>query len=116
MKIKPPKYKAGTENDGFRRIMCNDTPATPATPHTPAPWHVSRHATPDYAPQFGIYAGDGNGRGIAIVTSNEANANLIAAAPAMLAACTMLLTPGNGCYIKAVAMARAAIANAKGTP
>ena len=56
------------------------------TPHTPAPWHVSRHATPDYAPQFGIYAEDGNGRDLAIVTSNEANANLIAAAPAMLAA------------------------------
>jgi len=61
------------------------------TPHTPAPWHVSRHATPDYVPQFGIYAGDGNGRDIAIVTSNEANANLIAAAPSLLAALEILL-------------------------
>lgn len=56
--------------------------------HTPGPWNVSRHATPDYAPQFGIYAGE-SARDLATVTGDNAAADaaLIEAAPDLLAAC-----------------------------
>ncbi len=55
--------------------------------HTPGPWSVSKHATPDYAPQFGIYAGD-SPNDLAIVKGDnaEADAALIEAAPDLLAA------------------------------
>lgn len=55
--------------------------------HTPGPWNVSRHATPDYAPQFGIYAGE-SARDLATVTGDNAAADaaLIEAAPDLLAA------------------------------
>ena len=55
--------------------------------HTPGPWNVSRHATPDYAPQFGIYAGE-SARDLAIVKGDNAAADaaLIEAAPELLAA------------------------------
>ena len=80
------------------------------TPHTDKKWFVSSTGN-----HQGLVIDETDGRNVA-VTYDKADAPLIAAAPELLAACTMLLTPGNGCYIKAVAMARAAIANAKGTP
>ncbi len=54
--------------------------------HTPGPWSVSKHGTPDYAPQYGIYS-DGSGNDHAIVKGEaaEADARLIAAAPDLLA-------------------------------
>lgn len=45
---------------------------------TPGEWGISRHATPDYAPQFGVYA-DGASNDLAIVRG-EANTNFIALA------------------------------------
>ena len=59
------------------------------TQHTPGPWGVSRLATPDYAPEFGIFRDDrGGAPALARVMNenSEANAALIAAAPLMLAA------------------------------
>ena len=49
---------------------------------TPCPWAVSKHATPDYAPQYGVYAGDGSGADLAIVRGEnaEADAELIVCA------------------------------------
>ena len=49
---------------------------------------ISCNATPDYAPQFSIYAESGNGQDIAIVKGDNAerDAALFAAAPVMLAA------------------------------
>jgi hypothetical protein len=47
--------------------------------HTEGPWFISRHATPDYAPQFGVWSEE-DGKDHAIV-KGEANARLIAAAP-----------------------------------
>lgn len=53
--------------------------------HTPKDWSVCRHATPDYAPQYGIFAGDSQSD-LAIVRGNnaESNAHLIASAPDLL--------------------------------
>lgn len=84
--------------------------------HTPGPWNVSRHATPDYAPQFGIYAGE-SARDLATVTGDNAAADaaLIEAAPDLLAACEALLNcidPARDW--KEAKAARAAIAKAKG--
>ena len=61
--------------------------------HTPAPWGVSKHATPDYAPQYGIYAGDGSASDHVIVRGDNAQADaaLIAAAPDLLEALQELL-------------------------
>ena len=65
--------------------------------HTPGPWFVTRHATPDHSPQFGIYDEYGRGRDIATIygANAEADAALIAAAPALLAALVDLLTIAN---------------------
>ena len=54
--------------------------------HTPGPWSISKHATPEHSPQFGIYAESGSNRDHAIVTGENSNANakLIAAAPELL--------------------------------
>ncbi len=54
-------------------------------PHTPGPWAISKLASPDYAPQFAIYAADER-KALAIATNNnaQANARLIAAAPQLL--------------------------------
>jgi hypothetical protein len=54
------------------------------TQHTPGPWEISRHATPDYAPQYGVYTE--NNRHIATVRGDHAeeDARLIAAAPELL--------------------------------
>lgn len=57
------------------------------TTYTSGTWAISRHATPDYAPQYGIYANDASGWDIATVHGENAasNAVLIAAAPQLLA-------------------------------
>jgi len=54
-------------------------------PITYGTWEVSKDATPDYAPQFTIYAED-TGERVATVFQTPANARLIAAAPDMLRA------------------------------
>ena len=53
-----------------------------------APLWFSRHATPDYAPQYGVYIEGGDGSDIAIVKGDDAEnyAKLFAAAPALRAA------------------------------
>lgn len=56
------------------------------TKHTSGEWHVSKHGTPDYAPQFGIYADDGRDLAIVVGDNSKANAALIVSAPALLAA------------------------------
>ena len=55
--------------------------------HTERLWAVSKDATPDYAPQYTIYADYPDGRWgerVATVHGPEALAELIAAAPEML--------------------------------
>jgi hypothetical protein len=52
---------------------------------TPGEWIVSRLASPDYAPQFGIYSSE-NTNDFATVKGDEANAHAIAALPDLLAA------------------------------
>lgn len=55
------------------------------TTHTPGPWEVSKHGTPDYAPQFGVYAvGASNEHAIVKGPYAAADAALIEAAPDML--------------------------------
>lgn len=58
--------------------------------HTQGELRISKHATPEYAPQYGIYAGDGRGDDICIVKGEnaEADAKLFAAAPKLLEACS----------------------------
>ena len=51
--------------------------------HTPGPWSVSKLATPDYAPEFAIHAGDDD-LARTMNGDSEANARLIAAAPELL--------------------------------
>ena len=57
------------------------------TNHTPGPFDVYRDATPDYAPQFSIFA-EGAPMRLATVTGDnaEADAYLFAAAPDLLKA------------------------------
>jgi hypothetical protein len=83
------------------------------TTHTPGPWLVTKHGTPDYAPQFGIYA-EGEPRDLAIITgdNSKADADLMAAAPDLLAALEALLdSEGDD---NARELAGAAIAKAEG--
>ena len=96
------------------------------TTHTPGPWTVFIIASPD-GTSFRIHAGDTDIAHIPMAWNGEANAALIAAAPetarqrdALLAALAEML----GCFtrerftptqIAAVANARAAIADARGT-
>lgn len=56
--------------------------------YTLGPWEVSKSATPNYAPQYAIYAGPGPA--VAMGVDSEANARLIAAAPDMYLALAML--------------------------
>jgi len=44
--------------------------------HTPDPLYVSRFATPDYAPEFGLYRGDEQSP-LAIVRGDNAKANAL---------------------------------------
>jgi hypothetical protein len=55
------------------------------TQHTPGPWYVARHGTPDYAPQYGVYADGGADFAIIKGEKAKADAHLIAAAPDLLA-------------------------------
>lgn len=52
---------------------------------SPGPWNIAKHATPDWAPQFGIYSGVSN-KDLAIVVGENSggDALLIAAAPDLL--------------------------------
>lgn len=62
------------------------------TKHTPGPWSASKHGTPDYAPQYGVYAGDSARDHVIVMGPNaQADAALIAAAPEMLAALAELV-------------------------
>lgn len=56
------------------------------TKHTLGPFGVSKHATPDYAPQYGIYD-EATGRDVCIVKGPESLANLFATAPDLMEAC-----------------------------
>lgn len=59
------------------------------TNHTLGPWLLGKLATPDYAPEYAVYVGDGPS--IArVVNGNCADAALIAAAPDLLLALLML--------------------------
>ncbi len=51
-------------------------------------WEVTKHATPEYAPQYGVYV-EGERNDFCIVKGEdaEAKAHLIAAVPKLLAAC-----------------------------
>lgn len=81
------------------------------TQHTPGPWAISKSATPDYAPQFLIHPEESED--IAIVKGDNAHADalLIAAAPALLAACQFALDSGDD--LEAERRIRAAIALAQ---
>ena len=64
--------------------------------HTPAPWEITKHATPEYAPQFGVYAeGQVNDLATVVGPNAKADAQLIAAAPQLLAACKLALKAEN---------------------
>jgi hypothetical protein len=84
-------------------------------------WNITRHATPDYAPQFGIYAGSET-RDFATVYGDDAErrANLCAAAPDLLAALRNLLDDAlaigidESPYSGVIFEARDAIAKAEG--
>ena len=54
--------------------------------HTPGTWAVSKHGTPAYAPQFGVYAEGANDHVIVRGENAEADAALIAQAPDLLEA------------------------------
>jgi hypothetical protein len=59
--------------------------------HTQGPWNLSRLATPDYRPEFGIYT-DGSTDFVRVVGNNsEENAALIAASPDLLDALLIAL-------------------------
>ena len=55
--------------------------------YTPIPWAITKHGTPDYAPQYGIYAeNDPLGHDFVTVYGNNAlaNARLLVTTPKML--------------------------------
>ena len=91
---------------------------------TPGPWTITRLVSPDYALQFGIYAGPGPSVALVVNGNREANARLIAAAPDLLAALHLALPFIEDCamddcykpgYVnKAIATIRAAIKKATG--
>ena len=49
--------------------------------YTKGEWEVSKHATPSYAPQYGIYSEGSNDFCIVKDENAESNAHLIASAP-----------------------------------
>ena len=86
--------------------------------HTAGPWEISKHATPAYHPQFGVYAPAANDHAIVTGPNAEADARLIAAAPDLLAALKEMLsiddwTDENIAPKKLVDKAFAAIAKAE---
>jgi hypothetical protein len=85
--------------------------------HTPGPWEAIRDAVPAGFTQFTVYA-EGSGRRVATAFEADANAQLIAAAPELLAA-LIALDHDIDCYDgsttekwQSVKNARAAIAKA----
>ncbi len=60
--------------------------------HTKQPWEISKLASPDYAPQYGIYA-EGGRNALCIVKGEnaEADAKIIVVAPKLLAVCKKLI-------------------------
>lgn len=93
--------------------------------HTPGPWHIIKHATPAYSPQFGIYAeGQQNDLAHVINDNAAANAKLIAAAPELMAACEAAMAFAEGhpdrtvgwhdLRLQLCVMLRSAIARAEG--
>ena len=97
-------------------------------PHkfTPGPLEVSKHATPEHSPQFGIHAGDSHRDHVIVRGENaEADATLYAAAPDLLAALAQIERLASGLIDQsathdglrncdALANARSAIAKATG--
>jgi hypothetical protein len=89
--------------------------------HTPGDWSAVRTASPEYAPQFGIYAEDVK-TPLAIVLGENggANSELIAAAPELLAKLESMVAVFNQPEIDplvaflAIEQARAAIRKARG--
>jgi hypothetical protein len=43
--------------------------------YSPIPWNISKHATPEHSPQFGLYSGSGHNPDIVIVTGPNAKAD-----------------------------------------
>lgn len=90
---------------------------------TAAPWGISKLASPEHSPKYGIYAdGSTAGNYIAIVQGENAAANavLVAAAPEMYAALILMLNQfqdherydEDGYDSAAIKAAREAISNA----
>ena len=95
------------------------------TKHTPLQWEASKHGTPDYAPQFGIYA-HGKPNDHCIVTGDNAQADAAFICRAvnnhyeLLEACKVALagfnTASNTVWAKSYKKTlREAIARAEGT-
>lgn len=73
--------------------------------HTPAPWSISKHATPKSHPQFGVYADESpNDHCIVKGDNAEADALLIAAAPELLEALNTIHAHPNDPYSHRLAM------------
>ena len=82
--------------------------------HTPGPWHVE-----SICHQWDVWSGieielGGRGETLIVECDKEADARLIAAAPDLLAACEALMDLHDGRSVRAIVMARAAIAKARG--
>lgn len=83
------------------------------TAHTPGPWTTSKLGNP--YDQFAIYADDQSNALVCNSVEGESNADLIAAAPDLLAACHAVEeAQRGGDYGQAFDMVRAAIAKADG--
>lgn len=67
-------------------------------PHTSGNWNISRHATPEHSPQFGIYSEDFPNKDIAIIVGEnaEADAKIMASSPLLLAIALRLFHSVNG--------------------
>lgn len=118
LSAQPPRFKVvPTPDHGTRLVPVDHTPKTeeewlaaacehditygqnptPPGSHTPGPWDVSRHATPESHPQFGVYfsgrCASPRSHDLAIVRGDnaEADARLISAAPELLEALENLL-------------------------
>lgn len=87
------------------------------TKHTPAPWAMSRSATPEHTPQYIVYP-ESSGRTVAIVMGENAHSDaaLITAAPKLLSAAEAVVAAWEqGNLAAAVRELSAAITEAKGT-
>jgi len=89
------------------------------TKHTPGPWRVE-----EYGNGGAVVIGEARAREVIAVSLTERNANLIAAAPDLLAACEAFVEAEHAAildgqrafsmYIDAIDAAKAAIAKARG--